>query len=277
MQPLSVSTRRAYFVTLLVLFAVVVPLTVLYATGYRLSDLSLSETGGAFVSVPLSETVVSLNGSEAGTSGIFDKTIYVDDLSPGTYVLQAVKEGYYPWSKTITVEPWIVTDAVAVLVPTVLEFREVTTSASAATSTTQQVTAATYRDLRAAFATTTPTTSTTTPIQAAGGIGLFIQNGDVSVRWMRSESSTASAFCIKPSNCVKEFRVEKGKEEAADARFFGGGVVYQVPSGIYFADVDIRSPQLTLPLYTRSGTEFRVVNGTLYIKDGVTYYQLEAW
>ncbi len=275
MQPLSARTRFRFFLLMLAAFIVVVPVAVLYATGYRLADLSLAETGGVYVTVPLSDVTVTLNGEEVGASGLFDRTLYLSDLSPDTYVVQAAREGYYPWTKTVTVQPWVVTDVHALMVPTSLPLREVEVGTDDAATTSVALSVAAFAELRAAFATTTSATSTALDTQA--GMGLYIEQGDVVVRWQRSVESVPSAFCARPGSCTQEFRVERERDTVLDARFFSGGVVYRTASGIYFADIDVRLPQLVLPLYTRAKADFRVIDDALYIKDETSYYRIDAF
>ncbi|MEK7063250.1 MAG: hypothetical protein AAB955_01000 [Patescibacteria group bacterium] len=254
MNPLSSRTRNIYFLLLTFAFVLVVPVAVLYATGYRLRDFSLQETGGVYVTVPISDVVVTINGEEVGKSGLFDRTLYIPDLSPDKYVVQATREGYYPWTKTITVEPWIVTDALALMVPTTIQLTE----EPVATSTL------------AAFATTTVQ-------ESVGGMELLLEDGDVSVRWIRNPDNAPSAFCFRPSACASEITILRGKEDALGAVFFSGGVVYRTQTGIYFSDIETRSPQLILPLYTRPKADFRIIDDALVIKDGASYYRIDSF
>ncbi len=273
MHPLSQHTRRTYFVLLVVAFFIVIPVAILYATGYRLIDFSFAQTGGVYVTMPAPDITVSMNGKGVGTSGIFDRTVYIDNLSPGTFVVQAEKADYYSWSKVLTVEPWKVTDVRAIMVPTSIPIREVflaTTTEAVATSTTVAVSRAGYDAILKAFA-------TTTPVQTSGDIGLFLEKGDVVVRWMRGLESAPSSFCSQPSFCVTQFKIEKGADVVTEAQFFASGVTYRTSSGIYFTDIDIRSPQMLIPLYQRAGTNSRVVNGALIIKDGKSFYRIDAW
>jgi hypothetical protein len=83
---------------------------------------------------------------------------------------------------------------------------------------------------------------------------------------------------VKPSSCVTEFYIEKGRETATAAEFLAGGVLYATKeSGIFFAENDLRPVQLVVPVYTRPAATFRIVNGTLIVKDGPTLYEISGF
>lgn len=285
MEPLSRRTRSVYLILLIVLFIIVMPVAILYASGYRLADLSLTPTGGVFVIAPLSDALVSINGEEVGTTGLFTKSYYIDDLAPGTYVVQASREGYYPWAKTLIVEESLVTDVSAFLVPVDLPVLEILVGTTTAT-TTKNVEKEERDALLEAFveATTTPElifeeeellATSSLPVDVRGGQGLFIEEGDLVLRWLRNASSTPSSFCETPSLCVTEFKVEYGKEIVTEAVFFETGTLYGTEGGsVYFAETDVRPSPLTVKIYSGKGAEFRVISGAVYVKEGKSLFEI---
>ena len=64
-----------------------------------------------------SDAVLSLNGAQVGTSGFLRHNFYIDNLSPGLYQVLVTREGDNPWHRTLVVEPELVTDAQAFLIP----------------------------------------------------------------------------------------------------------------------------------------------------------------
>lgn len=291
MEPLSLRTRRLYATSFFVLFVIILPIVGLYASGYRLSGLSLIPTGGIHLSAPVSGLVVSINGEEVDRSSLFSRSFFFDNLSPGSYVVSTASDEFYPWSKNVTVESRVVTDLAALAVRQPLLVRElvvatssVTASLDSATSTVRRVTQGELATLVSVFsATTTASTSPSSdpealPILAeSGGVQLLIVNGDLVVRWERS-SSPPSSFCLKPSSCVTVFALERGDEMVLDARFFGGGVLYSTrESGVYFSDVDVRSPRFTIPVFTAPRATFEVVNNTLYVESDESYFEVSGF
>ncbi|MES2014242.1 MAG: hypothetical protein V4437_00310 [Patescibacteria group bacterium] len=285
MKPLSRTVRFWYLAISVVAFLITVPIAVFYASGYRFKGLSLVETGGIYVSVPVSDATVFINGKEEGTSNLFTRSFYTDNLFGESYVVQVSREGYYPWVKKLNVESRIVTDVAAFLVPQTISIREIHIKDADTASTTRAVSKNEYTSLLKAF--TRPTALSTSSVgegtaatssDARAGMELYVQDGNLLVRWAKDTHATPSSFCIKPSSCVPEFFIEKGKDTVTSARFFAGGVVYATKeSGIFLAENDVRPVPLVVPLYSRPGADFRIVNGSLIVKDGQTLYDISGF
>jgi len=296
MEPLSLRTRRLFAAFFFVLFIVILPIVVLYASGYRLAGLSLVATGGIHISTPTSDVAIALNGKDIERSSLFSRAFFIDNLEPGSYVIQATLDGYHPWSKTLVVESQLVTDVSMLAIPQPLRVLELieqedeahasTTPEILATSTVTYLPTARFEEVASAFGTTTPpvgppsATSTEEALPSedvAGGAELVIENGDLLVRWTRS-SQPPSSFCTRPTLCIGHFFLEHGFQTVTDARFFRGAVVYRtLESGIFLAEADIRQPRLVVNVYNAPAAEFRIVNGTLYIKDNDTLYEVERF
>ena len=45
--------------------------------------------------------------------------------------------------------------------------------------------------------------------------------------------------------------------------------------GVYFSEADVRPGITRTPLYEKSGVDFRIVLGRLFLKDGSKYYEIE--
>ncbi len=283
MQPFSKRSRRLFLIALILVFCIVAPAAALYASGYRISDLSFAETGGIYISAPVSGADVSINGKEEKTTSFISRSVYVPDLKPGRYAVDVTLDDYYPWHKTLVVEAGLVTDIRALLVPNDLTFIPIRVSspASVATSSIDYVSKSEYALIRAAFATTTnpavPDGLNASDVRNSES--LYVDGGNVVVLWERNAASTPSEFCATPSSCATEIVVKKaGSDPATYARFFQGGVVYSTEhSGIFIADADVREPQVVLPLYQKTGAEFRLVNNALIVEDPTGYYQVQGF
>lgn len=294
MDPLSRRTRTIYLTVFALIFFVTIPIAIFYASGYRLSSLgdfwnfSVVSTGGIYVAVPQSEAVVSINGSEKGRSSLFTRNFYVGNLAPGSYAVHVAREGTYPWYRTLIVEPGIVTDVSALLAPQQIEpLRLIRGVATTTASTTRATTRAQYDAYLALFAlatSTKPKMATSSegvygiaPDDSAAGMELYLEQGEVRLHYARATSTIPSSFCIRPSSCVTDMFIKKGKEKVISARFWGGGVVYATKeSGVYLAEEDVRPTPLIIPLYPRPGADFRISNGSLIIKDGTSLYQIDS-
>ncbi len=279
MEPLSHRTRISFLFILVALFAIILPFSALYASGYRFKNFTLVETGGVYISAPTSDVAITINGEPVGVTSLFNKTFYINNLVPGSYVVQASLDGHYPWAKILTVEPRIVTDVSAFIVPQTLSVLElkVGTTTSATVVGVSALTLAEFKDAFRLPTTTPEVSATSTPTDARDGMDLFVENGEVFIRWARDASSTPSLFCLHPSSCESELKIKKGKESAISAVFFGAGVLYRINSGIYYSEIESRPTPLTVPVYLRRGADFRVFDGRLIVKDGASFFEVTGF
>lgn len=286
MKPLSPVRRRLYVIALFVLFVLLVPMALLFATGWRYkTGFGFVRTGGIFVGVPYSGATIVLNGKPVGESGFLNHRLYLSDLAPSAYVVQVSKKGYRTWSKVLVVEPSLVTDAQALLMPDPIEVLKLTTATSTrstqrtstTTPTTEQVSAAQLVNVREAFV--EPFASSTDLLAFAhDGMRIILQEGDVSVFWDDTSRRIPSAFCGRPSYCVRNIPIETTAQVANEAAFYGGGVVYSTKEGgIFFSEVDVRPTVTELPLVPHAGATFRIVDGALIVQDGASYYHVTGF
>ena len=272
MKPLSPKKRRAYVWLFVALFFLSVPVALLYAGGYRYKPgFGLVETGGIFLSVPYSDATAYLNGNEVGRSSILNKSFYINDLAPSAYVLHVARASSTPWYRTVVVEPKIVTEARATLIPEDIEvIRLVRGTTSAPTS--RAVAPRLYDTYRNAFkvaATSTHKLGSRSEVEAV------VRGSDIVAVWTETGKRPSDNFCEQPSSCVQEFSIEDGKQTAVSVGFFGSGVVYATKEGgIFFSEVDVRPTPVVVSLYPFRDVDMRVVDGALIVKNGNTLYQV---
>ncbi len=268
MDPLSLKTRRRYAYTFFFLFVAILPVAVMYASGYRLDGLSLVPTGGIYVSVPVSGVAISLNGEVRGRSSLFSRSFFFDDLASDSYVVSAEGEGYYPWTKAVFVEPQLVSDVGVLMVEQPLTVQELTLKA-AATSTLRSVTIEELTTIREVFA------ATSTPDTDADA-SLVVERGNLYITWS-GRSEPPSSFCLRPSLCTTRFALEQGDEMVTRAEFYQGGALYQtLESGVHFTEIDIRTPRLVVPVFGTPGATFRIIDGALIVEDDDTYFKVSG-
>ena len=274
MRPLSPKKRLTYLIILSGLFCVSVPLVLLYASGYRYKvGFGIVQTGGIVLSVPYENAVVFLNGQEIGRSGLLNRNFYIDDLAPSAYDVRVAREGARTWYRTLVVEPKIVTGGRAVLLPEEIETILLLRNGSVS-STTRGVSAAAYNAYLDAFSTPATSTAKDRGARDSGEVAV-VEDGNVYVQWLKSGTKPPDYFCGRPSYCADIISVEKGKQRAVSAMFFGGGIVYATrEGGVYFSEADVRPAPVSVPLYPRARADARVVDGKLIVKDGKEMYEI---
>lgn len=114
--------KRFYLLGLFGVFVIVIPVLLLYSSGYRLNNkFRLVKTGGIYFNIGESGTQVRLNGKIAKKAGLFERNLLVDNLKPGAYNARVEKEEYRPWEKNITVQEQMVEACYPLLIRSSLE------------------------------------------------------------------------------------------------------------------------------------------------------------
>lgn len=298
MEPLSRRTRYTYLALLILTFIVLVPVTVLYSSGYRLGEhFTLVKTGGIYIGSNQSGASLFLDNEFVRGAGILKQGFFVQDLVPGTYTISVKKDGYYAWEKTLNVRPQHVVEASAFMLPQDIPFAPIPEFIE--TGTTDRVGTARMRNpeyaaVRALFATTTTATSanpqlvlasagTTTEtervgmeLKKKGDIALWRAGGAVRALWVADSARAPLYFCDSARACGKEIILSTERVTFFD--FYPEGnelAILTLPRGIFVVEIDDRSIRNTQPLYQSEGASFRIVNDTVFIEDGGSYFSVE--
>ena len=110
--------KRVYILGMFIIFLIVIPVLVLYSSGYRLnSKFRLVKTGGIYFHNDLSGVAARLNGKVRKTAGLMEKNLLIRDLKPATYYSRIEKEGYRVWEKNISVNEQMVEVCYPLLIP----------------------------------------------------------------------------------------------------------------------------------------------------------------
>jgi len=130
MDPLSHTIRIRVLWFLFFLFLVTTPLLIGYTKGYRLGDaLSLRQVGGIYVHSDLAHTGVYLDDIFVESNGSFMKNTFIQNLLPNRYYkVRVEREGYQSWVKILSVKPNLVTEAYAVMIPSVFDWKHIPAS-----------------------------------------------------------------------------------------------------------------------------------------------------
>lgn len=92
---------------------------ILYSLGLRLAPHSweLVQAGGlSIASTPSTGTRIFVDGKLLRETTLFTRRLFLQGLTPRPYYIRIEKEGYFPWEKTLIVEPERVADARALLI-----------------------------------------------------------------------------------------------------------------------------------------------------------------
>ncbi len=292
MKPLSVTKRRVYFFFFAIAFVLLIPVLILYSTGYRLdSALGLIRTGGLYISVPYSGVNVYINDEIVRQTGVFQKNVFVQNLKPDNYSVRVEKDELQVWTKQLEVFPKTVTEAYSFMLPQEILFSEikefVELATTTATTTMSQNIPPTrpqknplYVNAMELFvpATTTPIVTplatTTEDIKIKRKLLVENQDGTLSVSWTGDLNSRPHYFCVD-DNCKKEIIINTpSKVRTFD--FFPGRddlLIVALSDGVFVIEVDDRSSQNIQTVMLGKGLNFRFGNNDiLYIKDGIRIF-----
>ena len=299
MKPLSRRRRSLYLILCILVFVVLVPLTLLYSSGYRLGEhFALVKTGGIYIGSNQPGAELYLNNEFVRGVGILKQGFFVQDLSPGMYTVTVKKEGHYSWEKVLKVQPQLVVEASAFMLPQEMiltPIPEFLQEGQTATRTaTRRILNPSYAEATALFATTTTAASANQNILLAGtktasstarvieglkkkgDIVLWKEKNIVLATWVGNNSQAPLYFCGEEHLCNREIPVY-----AQGARFFdfypNGNelVILAIDNGVFVAEIDDRSVRNIQPMYEKPGAEFRIDDDVLFIRDGKLIFSVE--
>lgn len=111
-------TRKALFIASAAIFAVAVAPLLMYTVGYRLtSSFKLTKTGGLFITAPQVNSDIFVDNNFKKKTNFLQNNLFIQNLTPRSYSVLVAKEGYWPWFKKVEVEPKMVAEARAFMVP----------------------------------------------------------------------------------------------------------------------------------------------------------------
>ena len=110
-------TRRLFFYSLVVLFAVAGPLIVAYSFGYTydVTRARFRQNGGIFIKSKISGISVFLDGAFVRETGLIVGSTLLTDVPPAFHLVRLEKQGYRAWSKVVKVDPALVTELRSVM------------------------------------------------------------------------------------------------------------------------------------------------------------------
>lgn len=293
MQPLSRGKRISYFVLFTIIFFAVAPLFIYYAKGYRFhfsEQDNVSRTGGIYVSTDQSGMGIYINNILEKKTSIVQKSVFVQDLNPGSYEVRVSKDGFQTWQKNLRVFPELVTEAKSFLIknePLLTEITQflpaTTTSAVATTSTTtkySKVKNENYTSILKLFTTistsTTKITTASSTMEEKNIRKVILKNTDgvLTATWKGEKDAIPSYFCVN-TDCKSEIKINTSSK-VISYDFFPGRddlVIVRLIDGIYVSEIDDRSVQNIQKIVSGGDYDFRVKNGSeIYLKNNSKIY-----
>lgn len=281
-EPMLVGKRFIIFLAFILLFTLLIPVVILYSTGYRVSEgFSLTPTGGIYVYYPESGANLYINGELTKQTSLFARGLFVDDLSPKEYKVQITKKGYQAWNKTLNVGPKRVSEAYPFLIPQIIATTTVQRNILSQGATT---TNPLYTDLSKLFSTSTVLKSTSRLVASTTAIvpllrkdtEIYIATSSVIALWKGSSDSIPYYFCdeagLKCSDTLTVLPIKVNHIEFYQGR--DDVIIYSTKDGIFVTELDQREPRNTFKLID-GNLEFRELNQRVYVKAKTGFYEIE--
>lgn len=284
MEPLSQRRRIFYLVLLIATFVVLVPITLLYSSGYRLGDgFSLVKTGGVYVGLSESKAELFLDGKLVKEAGILKNGFFIQDLTPRVYHIIVKKEGYRSWEKVLEVLPQRVSEASAFILPNTIPYVEIPSLD------------ASYSEIVDMFATSTDTlinpdeypitlaTSTRTQsvedVKRKGDVILWREGETVYAQWVNKNSNAPSYFCSDGA-CNREIILNKKPVQYFDFHPDSNELVlFVIDDVLVMTEIDPRIPRNEQSLFKAHGVEFRTRGSSILVKEptaeGEIFFEFE--
>ncbi|MEI7777661.1 MAG: hypothetical protein WCI52_03565 [bacterium] len=295
-EPLSRTKRFIYLVVFIILFLILIPVVVLYSTGYTISsNFTLEKTGGVYVYSTEPNVSIFINGKLERQTNSFQKGFFASDLTPKQYVIKVQKDKFSDWNKTIIVLPQQVSEAYPFLIPNQVDMATITpriADSSGVTTTNPVYTAiATLFDPLKIVTThiSTSTIATTSPEALAvphQKVKVWKEKDSIFAEWTGDPSDTPFYFCSQPvllktgdqatSTCSTKILVYKAAN-LGTVDFYPGRndvILFGTKDGIYVTELDMRPNQNIVTLLSGQGYDFRVSDGEqVFIKTSKGYFQ----
>ena len=105
-------TRHIFFYSCIATFVCAAPFLVAYSLGYIFHPTTglLEKTGGIFIKSKTPRIFIFVDGTFMKETSYLSGDALLTDITPGMHRLRIEKSNYHTWSKTIHVEPSLVTD-----------------------------------------------------------------------------------------------------------------------------------------------------------------------
>ena len=109
--------KRTLFITAFLFFLVSAPTLIFYSQGYRFdfANKKIVKTGGLFLKVSPPGVNIYIDHNLSNKTNFFFDSAFIDGLTPKKYQITIKKDGYYNWTKTLSVKEKQVSEAKNIL------------------------------------------------------------------------------------------------------------------------------------------------------------------
>lgn len=272
MEPLSRKIRILYFSILVLIFIVLVPITLLYSSGYRLGEgFKLIKTGGIYVGLDESNTLLYLDGKLVKEAGVLKNGFFVQDLTPRVYHVVVKKEGYRTWEKVLEVLPQRVSETSAFILQNDIPYIEILTSATSYTEAlklfaTSTITQVLPEDYPKELATSTRI-GEVKDVKRKGDVVIWRERETIYARWVNDNSDAPSYFCYK-GVCDREIVLNRKAVQYFDFHPQSNELLlFVINDVVVMTEIDPRIPRNEQTLFEAEGVEIRTQGDSILIKE----------
>jgi hypothetical protein len=123
------ASRRRFFLLLLTIFLISLPIFIFYTSGYRLNfdndETTIVTTGGVYITTNNLDVDVYLDEEKVERPRLFRSAYYIQNIAAGSHRVVVQKPGLHTWVKQLSVDPHIVSEAAAFNMPLVPHIRPI--------------------------------------------------------------------------------------------------------------------------------------------------------
>lgn len=285
---MSKRMRNIYFYTMVGIFVLLIPFIILYANGYRLgSDFEVVETGGIYVTVPQAGAEIYIDDVFRRRTGNFQKELFVQNLEPKSqHTVRVERPGFSTWYKEIGIDAQEVTALYPFLLPETYAFRSVMRVVQGELNDE-------YLDLVELFEEeedvlalnsdnverTSMTMEDIETLLRRNNSRIWHDENGVYAGWVSRDGWIPRYFC-EEGECQKELLVASPSEEVITLDYYprrDDVIIYSTKTGVYVAEIDVRTLQMKRKIYSGIDVDVRVDNDrTIVIRDGAQLFELEV-
>ncbi len=115
---MTLRKRRIILMVCGLFFLLLAPIVLLRSYGYSIDkNLKISKTGGLYISSPLSGSEIFIKNKKEKETNVLQSGLFSGNLGAGIYRVSVIKDGYWPWFKSLEIKEGFVTEARAFLIP----------------------------------------------------------------------------------------------------------------------------------------------------------------
>ena len=126
---LPYKNRRRFFLLLLTIFVICLPLLIFYTSGYRLNfdndETTIVTTGGIYITTNNLDVDVYLDEEKVDSPRLFRSAYYIQNIAAGAHRVVVQQPGLHTWVKLLSVDPHIVAEAAAFNMPVLPHIRPI--------------------------------------------------------------------------------------------------------------------------------------------------------